>query len=589
MKTVLFDLESNGLLDTISTVHCLQIGDADGDDSVVYTDARPGFPSIAEGLARLRAADRVVGHHILGFDFPVMERFYPGTLHREQIYDTLVCTRLLDPEERTNTLRSWGERLGVSKGEFSGPWDTLTDEMIEYAKTDIAVTRALYKYVQLKLEDWGESVALEHEIAWCIHLQETNGFRFNVQGAQELDATLRGEMAGLEAQLRHSFTPIPHVTIAGATNRKLGIVKGQPRTKWETFEPGSRHHIARRLQALGWRPQAYGKDGIPTVDEKVLADLPWPEAQLLLKYLRTQKMLGMLSDGKAGWLKMVKPTGRIHGRVNPNGAATGRMTHSNPNVAQADSDPRMRALWLPREGWKLVGIDASSLEACMLAHYLAKWDGGAYAKIVIEGDEDAGTDNHSRNRDVLNKMGLQVNRKGAKGLLYAFLYGAGDWKLAAVVTDNLRSQGKPIPKIPKKEMGLLVRKGLAKAVTGLDKLSAAVKEASKRGYLIGLDGRHLFVRSDHAALNTLLQGAGAVVMKRALVLFLDTAVVHENWPAMGLCANVHDEVQIECEPAFAECIGATFADCIRAAGEYYNLRCPLSGAFKVGDNWSQTH
>jgi DNA polymerase-1 len=311
LKTVIFDLESDGLLDSISTVHTLQIGDADGTDAVVYTDQRRECPSMAEGLARLRAADRVVGHHLLGYDFPVMERFFPGTLRREQLYDTLVATRLLNPEERTNTLASWGERLGVAKGEFKGPWDTLTDEMITYAAQDIVVTRALYHHVQPQLEGWGESVQLEHDVAWAIHLQEQNGFAFNVTAAQELDATLRGEMATLESELVRSFPPIAHVTISKATNRKLGIVKGQPRTRYEHFEPGSRHHIARRLQALGWRPQAFGKDSVPTVDEKILAEMPWPEAKLLLRYLRTQKLLGQLSDGKGGWLKCVT-THRSH-------------------------------------------------------------------------------------------------------------------------------------------------------------------------------------------------------------------------------------------------------------------------------------
>jgi DNA polymerase-1 len=588
VKTVLFDIESNGLLDTITTVHTLQIGDADGTDAVVYTDNRPGFPSIADGLARLAAADRVVGHHLLGYDFPVMERFYPGALKRWQIYDTLVATRLLDPEERTNTLASWGDRLGVAKGEFKGPWDVLTDEMIDYARQDIVVTRALYQHVEPQLRDWGHSLDLEHEVAWAIHLQEQNGFTLDVAAAQKLDAELRGAMADLEAQLRQSFPPIAHVSIAKATNKKVGIVKGQPRTKWEHFEPGSRHHIARRLQALGWRPKDFNKDSTPVVDEKILAEMPWPEAQLLLKYLRTQKLLGQLSDGKGGWLKMVRPDGRIHGRVNPNGACTGRMSHMSPNVAQADKDPRMRALWLPRDGWVLVGCDADGLEARMLGHYLARYDGGAFVKTLLDGRKEDGSDIHSRNRDAVRAAGFAVDRDGAKTLLYALMYGAGDWKLAATVKDNLRATGQRLPKIPHKEMGLLVRRALAKSMTGIDKLIDAVKAAAKeRGYLIGLDGRHLNVRSDHAALNTLLQGAGAVVMKRALVEFM--RLWGERQQLFGLCANVHDEVQIECVPEMAETFGDEFASCIRSAGEYYKLRCPLSGAYQVGSNWAETH
>lgn len=585
--TLIADCEANNLYPALTRLWTLQLGDASTDEVTVYAD-QPGYPSIAEGIERLRAADHYVFHNGLAYDLWAINKFYPGAVERSKLIDTLVLARLLSPEERSHSLRAWGERLAVAKGDYEGDFQRFDDELVHYAIQDIHTTRALYRHLMEQLDGWGESLALEHDVAWAMHLQERHGFGFDVPAAQALDATLRGELADLSAELQKSFPPIAHTSIARATNKKLGIVKGQPRVKWETFEPGSRHHVGRRLQALGWKPSAFGADGAPTVDEKTLADLPWPEAQLLVKFFRRQKMLGQLADGKNGWLKLVK-NGRIYGRVNPNGACTGRMTHMSPNTAQVDGDPRMRSLWVPREGWKLVGVDAASLEACMLAHYLARYDGGAYAKIVTEGDEESGTDNHSRNRDVLNKMGLAVNRKGSKNLLYAFIYGSGDFKLASMVVDNLRSNGKPVPKIPKKELGLLVRKGLAKAVPGIDKLSAAVKTAVKeRGYLVGLDGRHLLIRSDHSALNTLLQGAGAVVMKKALAIFM-----HCHGPTMGdlwaLCANVHDEVQMEVVPEHADLYGAEMVGAITAAGEYYNLRCPLSGSYKPGSNWSETH
>lgn len=249
----------------------------------------------------------------------------------------------------------------------------------------------------------------------------------------------------------------------------------------------------------------------------------------------------------------------------------------------------MRSLWLPRDGWRLVGCDADGLEARMLGHYLARYDGGAFVKILLDGRKEDGSDIHSRNRDAVNAAGFKVDRDGAKTLLYALMYGAGDWKLAATVKDNLRATGQRVPKIPHKEMGVLVRRALAKSMTGIDKLIDAVKRAAKeRGYLVGLDGRHLLVRSDHAALNTLLQGAGAIVMKRALAMFMDR-YEEAHGLTFGLCANVHDEVQIEACPEDAAMFGKDFAHCITLAGEYYKLRCPLSGAYQVGDNWSETH
>ena len=589
MTTLIADVESDNIWPALTKLWCIQIGDADGEDVTVYAD-QEGFPPIAEAIERLKAADRYVFHHGLGFDMWAINKFYPGTIERSKLFDTLVAARLMEPEERAHSLDDWGQRLGVLKGKYQGDFQTFDDHLVEYAKQDIVVTRALYHKVR-EVEEWGHSLQLEHDVAFNIILQERNGWQFNVAGAQELDATLRGEMAQLEADLRKSFPPIAHVTISKATNRKLGYVKGQPRTKWEMFESGSRHHIARRLQALGWRPQSFGKDGTPTVDEKILAEMPWPEAKLLLKFLRTQKLLGQLSDGKNGWLKMVQPDGRIYGRVNPNGAVTGRMSHFKPNIAQCDKDERMRRLWTARPGWKLVGCDADALEARLLGHYLARYDGGAFVKVLLEGKKEDGSDIHSRNRDAVRSAGFAVDRDGSKTLLYALIYGAGDWKLAATVKDNLRAIGKPIPKIPHKEMGLLVRRALARSMKGIDTLIEQIKKASERGYLTGLDGRHLYVRSDHAALNTLLQSAGSCCMKRALVLFMNEAETQGaiHGVDFGLVGNIHDEIELEAPPSSAECFGKEMAYSIQLAGEYYNLRCPLSGAYAVGDNWHDCH
>lgn len=615
-ETLIFDTETDGLLDSLTKLHLIQVGTVGGDDVDLYcADPAFGLPPIVDGLSRLSAADVLIGHNAIKFDFEAIEKLYPGTLRRQQIRDTLVMSRLKHPEERGHSLGAWGTRLGCAKGDFKGPWDVCTPEMVAYARQDIVVGRALYHAVR-DVETWGESCILEHDTAWTMAAQERNGFPFDVPAAQKLDTVLRAELDAVAAKLQEAFPPITHTVTwtPKATNKKLGYQKGVPLTKTlvEKFNPASRKQVGKRLVSLGWKPKHFGANGDPTVDEGTLSNLSIPHAKTLTDYFKVLKKLGQLSDGDNAWLKMTTPAGRIHGGVNPNGACTGRMSHFKPNVAQADKDSRMRALWGPRAGWKLVGCDAEGLEARMLGHYLARYDGGAFSDRVVNGVKEERTDVHSANLDALvrgrllpaaawsDKAGFKIGRDGAKTILYALMYGAGDAKLgttlrgiwrdlrAALNQDERRIGGDP--KVPPKELGRLVRQALARSMVGLDRLDRAIKErAKKNGYLVGLDGRHLFVRSEHAALNTLLQGGGAIVMKKALQLFTRWTDCVWTSADFGLCANVHDEVQMEVKPDLADEFGRQFADCIRDAGLFLNVRCPLAGAYDVGDNWSQTH
>lgn len=245
----------------------------------------------------------------------------------------------------------------------------------------------------------------------------------------------------------------------------------------------------------------------------------------------------------------------------------------------------------------------------MLGHYLARWDGGAFSQRVVAGSKDDRTDVHSVNLKALvdhrllppagwdDKAGFKAGRDGAKTILYALIYGAGDWKLGETLKECLRDVGVKtgqkfrIALPPSKELGRLVRKALSRAMVGIDKLEAAVKAAVKsRGYLIGLDGRHIPNKSEHAALNTLLQGGGAIVMKKALAIFANTfgSSYGSIW---NLCANVHDEVQMECEDVgdWPTQLGQGFAEAIRLAGVELGVRCPLAGSFDVGTTWAETH
>jgi DNA polymerase-1 len=350
-----------------------------------------------------------------------------------------------------------------------------------------------------------------------------------------------------------------------------------------------------------WQPEEYTDDGKPKIDDAVLKGLEYPEAKVLAEYYLVAKRIGQVAEGDEAWLKRIKPNGRIHGGVTTNGAVTGRMTHSKPNLAQV---PKVK--YLGKEiarglageygfecrdcfgvpgGRAQVGADAAALELRDLAGYMARWDGGAYVRIVLDGKKEDGTEIHT-----VNRKALEIDsRDDAKTWFYAFLYGAGDEKLGLIVT---KVRGKEAQK-----RGKQLRAKFLKNLPALGALVAAVKEtAAKRGYLIGLDGRRLHVRSQHSALNTLLQSAGAIQMKKALVI-LEQMLQSKGFknseqsstPDYEFILNVHDEWQIETKPEIADEVGRTAVAAIRAAGEHFKFPCPLDGEYKIGRTWAETH
>ena len=626
MTTVIADCETDNLLDKMTVLHMLQIGDADGDDAIVYADLpkaqaedvarrkllRHPIRPLGEGVDRIVAADKVVFHNGIGFDYWAVNHFQPNTIRLPDMLDTLVMARLAEPEQRDHTLKAWGNRLGLLKGEYRGDFSVIDDELLAYAEQDVMVGRALYHKVRHVL-DWGESCALEHSNAYTIRLQEMNGFRLDLKGAEELASTLRGELEEMGKGLHVAFPPIERTEtiIPKANNKTRGYVKGVPFTKrkMEAFNPKSRQHCVERLMIAGWKPTIQNDDGTWKLDETILKSLPFPEAKTLQAYFATNKMLAQLSDGKEGWLRHVQQDGRVHGRVNPNGAVTGRMTHSKPNMANIDKDPRMRGLWLPEPGWDLVGCDAEGLEARMLAHYLFRWDKGRYAKVVLEGNSDDRTDVHSANVKAAIKAGLlpmacwkdpamfKKARGAMKVALYALMYGAQDPKLGAGIRALLKELGQPSG-VPARELGALCRRAVGNSIVGLNELTEAVKERARvQKFVKGLDGRKIFVRSQHSALNTLLQGGGAIVMKKAQSIWVDTFAAEDFYNTAivgheglyGICANVHDEWQIEASPYYSKRMGELMADSIRLAGEHFGLNCPLAGKATIGRNWAETH
>ncbi|CAB5155454.1 PolA DNA polymerase I - 3'-5' exonuclease and polymerase domains [uncultured Caudovirales phage] len=609
MTTLVFDIETNGLLDELDRLHCLCIKDLD--NNLVHS-LTPG--SIEVGVKMLEQADILIGHNILKFDIPAIQKVYPWFKLKEGVvlHDTLIMARLIYPEIANMdyglansgqmpkkligrySLESFGYRIGEYKGDYKGGWETWNQEMQDYCEQDIEVTAKLYAKIMERKErhqvsDY--SVELEHRVAEIIFRQEMNGFGFDMPKAEVLHQELLVRRMELEKQLLTMFPPWEVRTpfIPKVNNKTRGYVKGEMTYKVQVveFNPSSRMHIAKVLKEKhGWQPKEFTEKGEAKVDDSVLAELDYPEAKLLAEYFLIQKRLGQLAEGGEGLMKRVKKDGRIHGEVITNGAVTGRMTHRKPNMAQipANRSPygeRFRELFVPRKGWKLVGCDADALELRCLAHYMSAYDEGAYIDVVLKGKKADGTDMHSVNCRAIG-FNPATHRDIAKTFFYAFIYGAGDFKIGTIVN------------APKnhKNVGARIRRNFLKNLPALGMLTERVgKKVKDSGALRGIDGRRLSCRSEHSALNTLLQSAGAVAMKVALVVLDDDLKSLGYTPKTDyeFVGNIHDELQIECRPEIAETVGQTAADAIRKAGEKLGFRCELAGNYEVGENWKQTH
>lgn len=601
-----FDIETNGFLGDLSTIHVVVVKHQGM--NVVASSAEHEIYETLEHMMNHQGF--IIAHNGIKFDIPAIQKLYPWfTIDESRVIDTLVLSRLIYPNigdvdtkliangilpsklRGNHSLEAWGYRLGVHKGDYAenfkaqagdsyvegDEWKEWSQEMEDYCVQDVVVLEKLYN--KLMEHNYSkEAIELEHRAAFIIAKMERNGFKFNIEKAQKLLVELVAKRLVLEEKAQAVFEPWyskDKEVVPKVNNKATGITKGVPYTKVKLnlFNCGSRDHIANRLiHKYKWKPEVFTNGGKPQIDEAVLGKLEYPEAKVLAEYFMVAKRISQLHEGDQGWTRHVKDDGRIHGSVNTNGAVTGRATHSSPNIGQVPAcdspyGSECRELFEVPKGKKLVGADLSGLELRCLAHYMGKYDGGTYGKVLLEGDI------HTVNQQA---AGLQT-RAQAKTFIYGFLYGAGAEKIGKIVGKGAK-------------VGQILKDTFLKKTPALAKLISAVqKKAKESGYLTGLDGRELHIRSTHAALNTLLQSAGALIAKRALVELDDLLTSNQLQTKVKLVAFVHDEFQLECDEDCAELVGKLCVMAFKQAGEHFNFRCPIDGEYKVGNNWRDTH
>lgn len=609
------DIETNGLLHELDRVHCIVLRDVKTGEVHSCAD-QDGYLPLQRALDLVSKADQLIGHNLINFDMRALKKVYPGLRLRSDcdIVDTLILSRVLWPElepvddqkfsyidkkyRGRHSLAAWGERLGVAKIKFkeeqkkdskvTNVWAEWSKSMQTYCEGDTLVSLRLHEYFLTQELD-SRCHELEHEFAKVMALQEEFGFPFNEKAAFALVNTLKARRAELDSQLQDVFPPVIEERISPKTGRPL-------KSKITVFNPASRPQTADRLREL--YPEITFEEtekGNPRVDDDVLEILgeKYPEAKLLAEYQLLNKRLGQLADGKEAWLKHCRlyGDGRIHGQVVTNACISGRCSHRSPNMAQVPSvghafGAECRALFYAPDNWLLVGTDASGLELRALGAWLAHFDGGEYASLVSTDGFDIHTYN-AKLFGIFNGEGdiPKATRDLSKRLIYALLYGAGAKKVGSVIDISAAEQDQY-------EIGKRTIDTFYKNLPAIKKLKDKIDERiTTKGYLIGIDGRHLQIRSRHSALNQLLQSTGAVSVKKATtILYNDLNAAGLQWGSdYAFVAHVHDEIQALVKPEHLNLYKELSIDSFRQSGEYFKLKCPFTGEAREGKNWMETH
>ena len=546
---VVLDIETDGF--NPSKIHCIVVKNIDTNLVTVFDpDHLYSFNSWSKNV------DKFIMHNGLSFDAPILNRLLGTNIKPDRIIDTLILSQLFNPlRDKGHSLKAWGEKLNMLKGGEGVNFLVYNQAMLDYCKQDVEITHAVYKELINESKGFSkESVDLEHKVRLILNQQENNGFAFNMRKAQELRAKLRDDLHDLEQWSLEEFEPT--------------IVEMKTKTKEIPFNIGSRQQIADRLIKRGWKPSQYtDKDNI-IMNESVLKTIKEPSlkviAERFAKYFLLQKRVVMIE----AWIDACQEDERVHGRVMTLRTVTGRMAHNSPNMAQVPATyspygKDCRNLWTVSDPvrYKLVGTDASGLELRCLAHYLKDT---TYTDEILNGDI------HTKNMEL---AGIK-DRDQAKTFIYAFLYGAGPDKIGKIVGAG-------------KEQGKILIKRFLSNLPALKRLREQVEDAGRRGRIKAIDGRYLKVRSAHSALNTLLQGAGAIICKQWLVHIMSR--VYQKNLGVKLVASVHDEYQFEVLNKDVGDFCAITKIAMKETEQTLKLRCPLDNDYKVGTTWTETH
>lgn len=656
---LIIDLETDNLLYNVSTIHCVSVVDVDSSYSELFIN--DGNGRIGQFLEMIDDPTvELIGHNIYNFDLKVIEKLYGWKPYKEQIItDTFLLAQILFPdidnedhlgthgaagkvfgnkEKGSHSLRAWGQRCKVFKGEYTGGFKKYNDEMGKYCIGDTYTTKALLQFLESKIDAkllTHEPLDIENSIAPILARQQSHGVLFDRKKAEELFAELQAKLVDLKWDLQDVFKP-KYISLGIANPKRSQCRNGQQytkdaeytRIKLQEFNPSSRQQIVSRLVSqFGWNPEEFTDKGNAKMGEEIIDNLPFIELKPLKEYLQIKMLMGKLMTAKGSWVNKCDDDNRIRGGVLQNGAITGRMSHFSPNF-NIPSEKKLygkecRELFIAPKGKVLVGVDADALEMRVLAGYMAKLDQGRMIASVLQGDKALGTDPHSLNMEAYGIVGYADNARDlAKTLFYGDVYGAGNAKKGKILLDYGVKLDELVPNFDREVNRMVLwvdKKNKDEGITGrnrsywecwvagkyimeqfgdkmpeLKELKERIKnKIEKDGYIKGLDGRKLYSRSPHGQLNTVAQAAGAIIMKKAQYIcdkdLQDAGLIPGQDYEFVL--TIHDEWLFEVteDDKIVDTVKKIAENSINKAAFYFKFPCEMKGNGQVGSNWYEVH
>lgn len=415
---LVFDIETNGLLPDVNTLHVCCTYDLDTKEEWYSTDPQ-------EIISHLSKATHLIGHNIIDYDLAVLEKLFNWKPNEEtRITDTLILSRLGNPDRLCHpqqlrdeykagphSLGAWGYRIGVGKPDHED-WSTYSEAMLHRCQADVRINARIYDILREETKDFGESIAIEHTVQRLISKQERDGVYFDTEAAEQAVTELGNRIRIIDERLASGLPAHPRrvgveikkpfkkdgtlskavMDWAERIHQEWDIERveflygwysakdiGGPftRIEWVTPDLNSDKQVKEWLLSIGWKPTEWnispttGARTSPKLTEDSFDSLPGDTGVLLKERVTWRHRRSQIQ----GWLDSVRPDGCIGAGANPLGTPTGRMRHRRVvNVPKAaDFIPfgkEMRSLFRARPGRKFVGHDASGLELRMLAHYM---------------------------------------------------------------------------------------------------------------------------------------------------------------------------------------------------------------------------
>lgn len=626
MEFVGFDIEGTDLDPQASGLHCIATKVHGQADALLWAP-REIEAGVSYLNQKLEDGAVLVGLNIIEYDLPVLYRFGLNLVPEGQVYDLKLASRTIYPGKALvakdkafarhtpsfptpltgwHSLKAWGHRLGVHKGEYEAGWENYSQEMGDYCVQDVEVGDALLALFRTRIPD--EAVFTESEVGRVCRDMRLNGVGFDRVTAEALTVELAARRAELTTQLREAFPtrwrPVKHGEIfvpkRDLVSKKYPVghpehvsyAKGCACTKvhLQEFNPASTAEAAERLMEQGWKPKEFTPTGLVQLTGDILRDLDparFPQAALLGEYHDIKKIIGYIAEGDNAWLKL-EEDGKLHGRINPVGTSTLRASHYDPNTGQVPVrsayGKKCRAMFTPtREGYVIVGADASGLQLRGVGHYLAPMDGGAFARQCETGD----VHEYIRAATRLNARNHQ------KTWTYAKLFGAQATLLGLTVIDDMIAagvgewEGIKVDRRRAKALGQHSLDNFGDAIPAFPQLERKLKGSAEQGYLRALNGQRVPVPSEHLAIAILLQTFEACVMK--LAMRIAARMLADRFPDAHWMLWVHDEFQLECPPEIAEEVGQVLVDALAFAGVELQCLVKIDGEYQVGATWADTH